>query len=65
MVLFTIMGGYVCKIVFSSLFWVLFAVGFACFLVGGGGGYVGYWVCVIVSCGVGFGTGFVCFLVGG
>ena len=41
------MGGYVCKIVFSSLFWVLFDFGFVCFLVGGG--YVGYWVYVIVS----------------
>ena len=29
------MGGYVCKIVFSSLFWVLFDFGFVCFLVGG------------------------------
>ena len=32
---FTIMVGYVCKIVFSSLFWVLFDFEFVCFLVGG------------------------------
>ena len=58
MVPFTIMVGYVCKIVFSSLFWVLFDFEFVCFLVGGG--YVGYWVYVIVS------WGLVCvFLIGG
>ena len=45
------MVGYVCKIVFSSLFWVLFDFEFVCFLVGGGG-YVGYWVYVIVSWGL-------------
>ena len=49
MVPFTIMVGYVCKIVFSSLFWVLFDFEFVCFLVGS---YVGYWVYVIVSWGL-------------
>ena len=62
MVPFTIMVGYVCKIVFSSLFWVLFDFEFVCFLV------VGLcWLLGLCDCklGVGFGAGFVCFLVGG
>ena len=59
---FTIMVGYVCKIVFSSLFWVLFDFEFVCFLVGGLCWLLGLCDCKL---GVGFGAGFVCFLVGG
>ena len=59
MVLFTVIRGLP---VFSSLVWVLFAVGFVCFLVGGL-----YLLFVLCDCnlGVGFGTviGFVCLLV--
>ena len=62
MVPFTIMVGYVCRTVFSSLFWVLFDFGFVCFFVGGL-----CWLLDLCDCklGVGFGAGFVCFLVGG
>ena len=54
------MEGYVCKIVFSSLF----DFGFVCVLVGEGGLC---WLLGLCDCklGVGFGAGFVCFLVGG
>ena len=55
------MVGYVCKIVFSSLFWVLFDFEFVSWL----GGLC--WLLGLCDCklGVGFGAGFVCFLVGG
>ena len=65
MVPFTIMVGYVCKIVFSSLFWVLFDFEFVCFLVGGVMLAIGFMCCKL---GVGLCVsywGVICFMFGG